>query len=138
MIEVEPLTAAIGAEVRGLDLRKALTAADRDAVHDALMRHLVLFFRDQPVTPEQQLAFAAEFGPIQLGSAAAVDDDLEKWFVTLVDGPDAEPKADRWHTDVPFYEQPPDIAVLTMPGTIIRIAEKANSKRSHRRIGRRK
>ncbi len=35
-------------------------------------------------------------------------------FVTLEDGPGDPPKADRWHTDVPFVAEPPDIAVLCM------------------------
>lgn len=114
-MDVQPLTPTIGAEVRGVDLRGPLTAAERDEIHGALVRHLVLFFRDQAVTPEEQLAFAANFGDVQPGSAAADDDDLDHWFVTLVDGPESEPKADRWHTDVPFDAEPPDIAVLTMP-----------------------
>ena len=93
----------IGAEVDGVDLSSPLSPADRDAIHAALLTHLVLFFRAQPLTEEGQLAFARHFGPVA------------PEFVTLVDGPDSQPKADRWHTDVPFSPAPPDIAVLTMP-----------------------
>ena len=114
MIEVEPLSPAIGAIVHGVDLQQPLDEATRTEVHQALLRHLVVFFRDQPLTPEQQLAFAANFGDPVPGSAAADEDDPDRWFVTLEDGPDAEPKSDRWHTDVPFSATPPDIAVLTM------------------------
>jgi taurine dioxygenase len=112
-MEVEVLSPAIGAIVHGVDLREPLGDA-RDAIHDALMEHLVVFFRDQPLTQEQQLAFAANFGDPVPGSAAADEDDPDRWFVVLEDGPDAEPKSDRWHTDVPFSATPPDIAVLTM------------------------
>src|SRR3954452_24471379 len=112
-MELEVLSPAIGAVVHGLDLQEPLGAA-RDEVHDALMRHLVVFFRDQPLTQAQQLAFAANFGEPVPGSAAAAEDDLDRWFVVLEDGPDAEPKSDRWHTDVPLSATPPDIAVLTM------------------------
>lgn len=93
----------VGAEVSGVDLSSPLSAGDRDAIEAALLDHLVLFFRAQPLTETQQLDFARRFGPVK--------DD----FVTLVDGPDSPPKADRWHTDVPFSPSPPDIAVLTMP-----------------------
>ena len=110
MIEIEPLTTNIGAEVHGIDLREPLTGDERDAVHEALLRHLVLFFRDQPLTDDQQLTFAANFGPPVPGSA----DDPDNHFVTLEDTADAKPKSDRWHTDVPFSPTPPDIAVLTM------------------------
>jgi taurine dioxygenase len=114
-MDVEVLTPAIGAIVHGVDLRAPLADADRDGIHAALMEHLVLFFRDQPLTGEQQVAFAANFGDPVPGSAASAPDDPDRWFVTLEDGPDAEPKSDRWHTDVPFTATPPDIAVLTMP-----------------------
>ncbi|MCU1488375.1 MAG: tauD [Actinomycetia bacterium] len=113
-MELEALSPAIGAIVHGVDLREPLSGADRDGIHDALMAHLVVFFRDQPLTQEQQLAFAANFGEPVPGSAAAPEDDPDRWFVVLEDGPDAEPKSDRWHTDVPFSPTPPDIAVLTM------------------------
>jgi len=110
MIEVEPLTPTIGAEVRGVDLQRALSDDERRSVHDALLRHLVLFFRDQPLTEPQQLAFATNFGAPVPGSADADAD----YFVTLEDTAEAAPKSDRWHTDVPFSPTPPDIAVLTM------------------------
>jgi taurine dioxygenase len=113
-VTVEPLSPTIGAVVSGIDLRQPLTGAQRDQIHDALMRHLVLFFRDQPLSKEQQLAFAGNFGPPVPGSEAGSDDEIDRYFVTLTDGPDVEPKADRWHTDVPFSQTPPDIAVLTM------------------------
>lgn len=103
MIEIEPLTANIGAEVRGVDLQRPLPDDERDAVHEALLRHLVLFFRDQPLTEHQQRAFAATFGPPD-GDFVHIEDDAER-----------PPKSDRWHTDVPFSPSPPDIAVLTMP-----------------------
>jgi taurine dioxygenase len=113
-IEVVPLTNVIGAEVRGLDLRRPIEPATRDAVHDALLRHLVLFFRDQDVTEEQQLAFASQFGPPVSASVTRQNDAEPALFVTLEDTPDSPPKADRWHTDVPFVPEPPNLAVLSM------------------------
>jgi taurine dioxygenase len=113
-IEVLPVTRTIGAEVRGLDLRDPLSADQRDEVHDALMQHLVLFFRNQDLTEQQQLAFASNFGPPVSSSVNPNDKADELLFVTLEDGPDSPPQSDRWHTDVAFVEQPPDIAVLNM------------------------
>lgn len=113
-VEVIPLTAAIGAEVRGVDAKSPLADGTRDAIHEALMQHLVLFFRDQDVTEEQQLAFASNFGPPVSASITRDRDTEALLFVTLEDTADSPPKADRWHTDVPFVPQPPDIAVLSM------------------------
>jgi taurine dioxygenase len=113
MIEVLPLTATIGAEVRGVDLREPLADAARDRIRDELLRHLVLFFRGQDLSETEQLAFSARFGP---PLSAAVDPAATEplLFVTLQDDVDDPPKADRWHTDVPFVARPPDIAVLNV------------------------
>ena len=46
---LSPMTSALGAEVHGLDLRAPLSPEDFDALHRALLEHLVLFFRDQPL-----------------------------------------------------------------------------------------
>jgi taurine dioxygenase len=113
VIEVRPLTAAIGAEVGGVDLRAELPDADRDLIREALWRYLVLFFRGQDLTEDEQLAFAGRFGPpVSAGVDPSATEPL--LFVTLEDTAADPPKADRWHTDVPFVAEPPDIAVLSM------------------------
>jgi taurine dioxygenase len=113
MIEVRPLTAAIGAEISGVDLRAGLPDRERDLIREALLRHLVLFFRGQDLTEGEQLAFAGRFGPpVSAGVDPTATEPL--LFVTLEDTATDPPKADRWHTDVPFVAEPPDIAVLSM------------------------
>jgi taurine dioxygenase len=116
-IEVAPLTTVIGAEIRGVDLRRPLSSTARDAVHDALVRHLVVFFRDQDVSEDEQLAFASQFGPPVSASITRESDADVNLFVTLEDTADSPPKADRWHTDVPFVREPPNYAVLSMRDT---------------------
>jgi taurine dioxygenase len=113
-MDVLPLTAAIGAEVRGLDARVPFDDGTVRAVREALLEHLVLFFRGQSVTVDEQLAFAAQFGPPVSASITRHRDAEPLLFVTLEDSADSPPKADRWHTDVPFVPQPPDLAVLSM------------------------
>jgi alpha-ketoglutarate-dependent taurine dioxygenase len=56
-LEIRPLTPVIGAEVDGVDLREPLPAATLLEIEQALLEHRVLLFRDQDITPEQQLAF---------------------------------------------------------------------------------
>src|SRR3954454_1540284 len=113
-IEVIPVTGVIGAEVRGVDLRRPLPDEQRDEVHEALMRHLVLFFRGQELSEDEQLAFGAHFGPPVTASIDRRPGAEELLFVSLEDNPDSPPKADRWHTDVPMVPEPPDIAILHM------------------------
>src|ERR1700722_1563433 len=61
---VKPLEPTIGAEISGVDLRQPLSAEQRDRIKALLLKHRVLFFRDQPITGEQQLALARQFGKI--------------------------------------------------------------------------
>ena len=65
-LEIVPVTPAVGAEIRGVDLREPLDSASVRAIERALLDHLVLFFRDQDVTPEQQKDFARQFGSISV------------------------------------------------------------------------
>jgi taurine dioxygenase len=109
---VSPLTAAIGAQVDGLDLRRPLDEEQRAEVREALMRHLVLFFRDQDVTADQQLDFATTFGPPYL--TQMTPDQPGSIWAELEDTPENPPKADYWHTDVAFLDRTPDVAVLSM------------------------
>jgi taurine dioxygenase len=110
-IEVDPLSPVLGAEVRGIDLREPIDDHQARALRDALTEHLVLFLRDQDVTEDQQLAVASAFGP---PVSASLDPGENLLFVTLEDGPESPPQSDRWHTDLPFVPEPPDVAVLTM------------------------
>jgi taurine dioxygenase len=57
-LTITPLGFAAGAEVSGFDLREPLDAADRIKINEAWLRHLVLVFPQQDLTPEQQIAFA--------------------------------------------------------------------------------
>jgi alpha-ketoglutarate-dependent taurine dioxygenase len=50
-ITVAPVTPAIGAEIGGVDLALPLGSDVRREIHTALMRHQVVFFRDQDISP---------------------------------------------------------------------------------------
>ncbi len=63
-IAIHPLQPTIGAEIGGVDLRQPLPQAVRDAIRDAVLKYKVVFFRDQPITREQQADFARQFGPL--------------------------------------------------------------------------
>ncbi|HZO09514.1 MAG TPA: TauD/TfdA family dioxygenase, partial [Myxococcota bacterium] len=115
-ISVSPVTPAIGAVVEGLDLRKPLDEVQRREVHEALLRHLVLFFRGQDLDDAQHIAFAGVFGKPNVfptTAARGLDEPIE-W---IEDGPESPPKTDLWHTDVAFLDEPPDVAVLNMRET---------------------
>jgi alpha-ketoglutarate-dependent 2,4-dichlorophenoxyacetate dioxygenase len=66
-LQLRSLHPLFAAEASGVDLRRPLEAATRHAIEAALDRHAVLVWRDQPFTEAEQVAFARQFGPLDLG-----------------------------------------------------------------------
>lgn len=65
-IEVEVFDAPLGAEILSLDLHHPLPARDFQRIHQAHLDHHLLVFRDQRITPQQQVDFSRRFGPLQI------------------------------------------------------------------------
>src|ERR1700738_4061631 len=63
-IAVTPLSSACGAEISGVDLTRTLAPETAAAIKEAWGKHLVLVFRGQAITLEQQLRFASYFGDL--------------------------------------------------------------------------
>ncbi|MCE0853416.1 MULTISPECIES: TauD/TfdA dioxygenase family protein [Pseudomonas] len=64
--EIRPFSGAVGAEIIGLDLARPVNAVDFARIHRAHLDHHVLVFRDQRISPDQQIAFSRRFGPLQV------------------------------------------------------------------------
>ncbi len=64
-IEVHPVTGRIGAVLTGVDLR-SVDDREVERIRAELTRHRVLFFREQTLSPGDQLEFAERFGPLTL------------------------------------------------------------------------
>jgi alpha-ketoglutarate-dependent taurine dioxygenase len=71
VLKVQPLQPTIGAEISGIDLRHPLSTELRGQIKDALLKYKVVFFRDQSLDRDQQIAFAKQFGPIYTPPYAA-------------------------------------------------------------------
>ena len=65
MIREKAIAGALGAEIEGIDLTRALSANDYKQIRKLLIEHEVIFFRNQDVSPAQQKALADSFGPLQ-------------------------------------------------------------------------
>lgn len=64
--EIRPLDGGLGAELVGLDLSRPFNPQDFARVHGAHLEHKLLIFRDQRITPAQQVAFSRRFGELQI------------------------------------------------------------------------
>lgn len=63
---IRPFSGAVGAEIIGLDLALPVNDEDFARIHRAHLEHHVVVFRDQRITPEQQIAFSRRFGVLQI------------------------------------------------------------------------
>ncbi|HSY21775.1 MAG TPA: TauD/TfdA family dioxygenase [Polyangiaceae bacterium] len=70
-LKVQPLQPTIGAEISGIDLRSSLSTELRDQIKATLLQYKVVFFRDQQLNRDQQIAFARQFGPVYTPPYAA-------------------------------------------------------------------
>ncbi len=101
----------IGAQVSDLDLSRPLSDAQFEQLYHGLLRHQVLFLRNQVITPEQHRALAIRFGDLHIHPVYPHAEGVEE-IIVLDTHQDNPPDNDNWHTDVTFIETPPAIAIL--------------------------
>lgn len=111
-IQVLPINGYIGAEIRGVDLSRRLDAAEFKIVHDALVKHEVIVFRDQDITLDQQMDFGRRFGKLSIHPFSP--NLVDKPEVIVLDYSADNPPAltDCWHADETFRSEPPMGTIL--------------------------
>ncbi len=117
-LSLERSSPALGAEVLGLDLMSALhgdeelAATAVGALSGALIDHQVLFFCNQPLTPEQHVPLGQPFG--DLAPRHHSYNTLPEYRdVALLDWqPGGRPDAFEWQSDMTFREKPPFASLL--------------------------
>ena len=111
-IDVRPISVALGAEIEGVDFSKDLPDEVIAEVRHAWLEHLVVFFRDQHITPAQQLAAAKRFGdPIEYPFVQGLPDFPV--ITPIVKLPDETINfGGLWHTDTTYQPRPPMATML--------------------------
>ena len=120
-ITVKPRHPALGAEIRGVDMKKPVDAETIRQVHDAWMKHLVVVFPDQEITDAEHVAFTRNFGDPEIFHQTSLslrsDRVKEIFLVSNVDEqdrllPPSEPgqkqlsSSQQWHTDSSYRPTP--------------------------------
>ncbi len=111
--DIRPSSPAVGAEILGIDLAKPLSPDETAELRGALADHGVIFFRDQEITPEQHIAFAESFAPINInrffravpGHPQIAEVRKEPEQTTNIGG--------GWHTDH-SYDQVPALGSILL------------------------
>lgn len=112
-IEAVPLAAAMGAEIRGVDIPRMTDDQFREVRH-ALFRHKMIYFRDQKLTHSDHEAFSLRFGPFaeDAYTQGVPGHRNVHPLIKEADDPSKMVFGEGWHTDSPFLPEPPSITIL--------------------------
>ncbi|ALL70270.1 Alpha-ketoglutarate-dependent taurine dioxygenase (plasmid) [Paraburkholderia caribensis MBA4] len=119
-LDVRPLSAHIGAEITGVNLAHPLDAQTTAAIRAALLKHRVIFFREQFLSHEQHVAFSAQFGELTVGHPVFghVEGYPQIYSIskfrkaTRFEGQTLLRPWTGWHTDVTAAVNPPFASIL--------------------------
>lgn len=111
-IEVRPIAGALGAEIQGVDIARSLEAEVVAEIRQAFLDHLVIFVRDQKLTPPQQLAFAQRFGqPMEYPQLKGLPEcPLITPVIKLAH--ERVNFGGVWHSDTTYLARPPMASML--------------------------
>ena len=105
-VVVEPISGALGAEIDGVDLSQSLDDHNFGAVHEALLAHGVIFFRDQELEPQAQIDFARRFGELDVHPIVEGVEGLPELVRVLKPAGESASFGTGWHSDNSFFEKP--------------------------------
>ena len=103
-ITISALTPAIGAEIGNIDLRQTSSGEIAD-IRAALLEYKVVFFRDQTLTQAEHIAFARQFGDLEIHPATPKSQSNPE-VLHIAHGPESKGKENFWHSDVTWREKP--------------------------------
>ena len=112
-IRLHPISGSLGAIIEGADLAN-LTDEVFAEIKQALLDNLVIFFRNQPITPEQQIAFGKRFGELHIHPFIPNLEGYDEIIrLKVQDGSkDTLRLANAWHEDLSYTDDPPLAAIL--------------------------
>ena len=110
-MDVRLLSGALGAEINGIDL-KDTTLNNFNVINNLLLEHKVIFFRNQKISPEEQLALASLFGPIEQHAYVKGLNQYPE-IVRIIKKPNEKNQwGENWHSDVSYNVKPTKAVIL--------------------------
>jgi taurine dioxygenase len=105
-LTIRRVAGALGVEISGVDLSQDLPDEVIAEIRDALVEHQVIFFRDQRLTPERQVAFGRRFGPLNIHPYVKGMETHPEVMEVIKEPADKTNFGGGWHSDMSFLERP--------------------------------
>jgi len=105
-LTIRKVAGALGAEISGADLSDDLSDGVIAQIRAALVEHQVIFFRDQSLSPEDQVAFGRRFGPLNIHPYVRGMDGHPEVMEIIKEPADRTNFGGGWHSDTSFLERP--------------------------------
>ncbi len=110
-MEVKLLSGALGAEIRGINLKDS-SKENWELINNLMLEHKVLFFRDQDITCDEQINLAKKFGPLEKHVYVKSLKDYPE-IIRIIKGADEKHQwGETWHTDVSYNPKPTKVIIL--------------------------
>ncbi len=111
-LDVQPIAGSMGAELHGVDLSEDLDDETFGEIHEAILGHGAIFFRDQNITPTQQMTFAKRWGEVHLHPHMPCLDGHPGIIEIVKKEDDTVAFGGNWHTDQMFTDTPARYTML--------------------------
>ena len=110
-MNVKLLSGALGAEINGIDLKDS-TASNFSLINKLLLEHKVIFFRNQNITPEEQISLAKKFGPLEKHVYVKPRESYPEIIRIIKGAHEKHQWGETWHTDVSYNVKPTKVIIL--------------------------
>ena len=110
-MKVKLCSGALGAEIEGIDLR-TINSNNFKLINDLLLEHKVIFFREQNMSPEEQINLAKLFGPVEEHAYVKGLEGYPEITRLIKDANEKNQWGEGWHSDVSYNETPTKAVIL--------------------------
>jgi len=110
-MKINLLSGALGAEISGINL-KDTSPKNFNIINNLLLEHKVIFFRDQDITPGEQIKLGSYFGPLETHAYVKGRDEYPEIVRIIKAANEKNQWGENWHSDVSYNKKPTKAVIL--------------------------
>ena len=106
LLDIKPIAGMVGAEIHGVNLNEHISKEQFADIKSAFGEYGVIFFRDQNLSPEKEIAFARRWGEININRFFTSVEDYPEIAMVLKEPDQKKNIGGNWHTDHSYDTEP--------------------------------